>query len=60
MWVLLWMALTPAQNIEHFHIGNFANKDACVSAMSKASVLVTDKNQSVNCLWVDVNKPVDN
>jgi hypothetical protein len=54
------MALTPAQDIEHFHIGNFADKDACVSAMSKASVLVTDKNQSVNCLWVNVNKPVDN
>ena len=59
MWVLLWMALTPAQNIDHYHLGNFTDKDACVSAMSKARVMVTDKNQSVTCLWVDTNKPVD-
>jgi len=59
MWVLIWLALESGQNIDHYHIDNFHDKDACVEAMSKASVLVTSGNQSVDCLWVNVNKPVD-
>ena len=56
MWVLLWLALTPTHNMEYFHIGNYKDKDSCISAMSKASVLVTDKNQTVDCIWVDPKK----
>jgi hypothetical protein len=51
MWVLIWLALS-GQTIEHYHIGNFKNKDDCIKAMSTAAVLVTGPNQSVDCLWI--------
>ena len=41
-----------AQNVEYFHIGTFNNKDKCVSAMSEATVLVTNKNQTIDCIYV--------
>ena len=54
MWVLLWLALMPNQNMEYFHVDNYPDKDSCVSALSRASVLVTDKNQTVECIWVQM------
>ena len=57
MWILIWLALN-GQTIEHYHIGNYNDKDACIKAMSKAAVLVTGPNQSVDCLWIK-NKPVE-
>ena len=56
MWALIWLALTGAQNMEYYHLGNYEDKDTCVQAMSKASVLVTDKNQTVECIWISNNK----
>lgn len=56
MWALIWLALTSTQQMETYHLGNYADKDTCVSAMSKAAVLVTDKNQTVDCVWINVNK----
>lgn len=57
MWVLIWLALGTNQNVEYYHIDNYSSKDACVKAMSKAAVLVTNKNQTVDCLWIkDLSK----
>ena len=43
------------QNVNHFHIGNFSKEVDCQTAMSGAAVLVTSKNESVACLYVDIN-----
>jgi hypothetical protein len=56
MWALLWIALTATNQMETYHIGNYEDKETCVSAMSKASVLVTAKGQTVDCIWINVNK----
>ena len=56
MWALIWLALTSSQNMETYHLGNFEDKETCASAMSTASVLVTDKNQTVDCIYLNVNK----
>jgi hypothetical protein len=58
MWILIWLAIS-GQNIDHYHIGNYDDKDACIKGKSNASVLVTGPNQSVECLWVNTKKPVD-
>lgn len=59
MWILIWLALN-GQTIEHYHIGNYSDKQQCVDAMNKAVVLVTNENQSVDCLWVNINKKNEN
>ena len=51
MWVLVWLALL-GQNIDYFHVGTYKDKDECVKALKPASVLVTSKNQMVDCIWV--------
>ena len=56
MWALIWLALTSTQQMETYHLGNYPDKDTCVTAMSAASVLVTDKNQTVDCVWINLNK----
>jgi len=56
MWVLIWVALNTNQNIEYYHIDSYSDKDACVKAMGPASVLVTNKNQTIDCIWIkDLN-----
>jgi len=55
MWVLLWVQLMATQNVNHFHIGNYSKEVDCQSAMSAAAVLVTSKNESIACLYVDIN-----
>lgn len=52
MWILIWLAMGNSANIEYFHVNSFDNKDKCISAMKNASVLVTNKNQTIDCLWV--------
>ena len=56
MWALIWLALTGAQQMETYHLGNFQDKEECVNAMSRASVLVTDKNQTLDRIWINTNK----
>ena len=51
MWILVWLSLV-GQNIEHYHLGTFNDKDKCTKALSEAVVLVTANNQSVKCLDV--------
>ena len=53
MWILIWLAMGNAQNVEYFHVGTYDNKDKCVSAMEDASVLVTNKNQTIDCIYID-------
>jgi len=52
MWLLVWLALTSSQEMETYHLGNFTDKDSCVKAMSKATVLITNRNQTLDCFWV--------
>jgi len=52
MWLLVWLALTSSQEMETYHLGNFTDKDSCVKALSKAKVLITKNNQTLDCFWV--------
>jgi len=51
MWILVWLAL-EGQNVQYFHVKNFLDKDDCTKAMKEASVLVTNNNQTIDCIWI--------
>jgi hypothetical protein len=53
MWILLWLALGSNQDMDYFHIGTFPTKEECVKVLSKASVMVTKKTESIECILVD-------
>ncbi len=39
--------------METYHIGTFATKSECAEAFKPAIVLVSDKNQTLDCIWID-------
>jgi|TARA_R100000084_G_C4543156_1_gene96556 hypothetical protein len=55
MFVLLWLQLAAAQEINHYHVGTYETDKECQTALKEASVLVTGKNESIACLYVGVN-----
>jgi len=52
MWILLWLKLTAAQGIDHFHLGTFYRELDCNKARSEAKVLLTDNNQAMGCIFI--------
>ena len=55
MFVLLWLQLAAAQEINHFHVGTYETDKECQIALKEAAVLVTGKNESIACLYVGVS-----
>jgi hypothetical protein len=52
MWLLIWLKLTAAQGVEHFHLGTFYKELDCTAAKAEAKVLITDNNQAMDCIFV--------
>ena len=55
MWILVWLELAASQNINFYHLGSYEQERDCKTAYEKAIVLVTGKNQSMECLYVDLD-----
>jgi hypothetical protein len=55
MFVLLWLQLAAAQEVNHYHVGTYETDKECQMALKEAVVLVTGKNESIACLYVGVN-----
>ena len=51
----MWLAITGSGNMDHYHLGTFQKKDECVKALSKAAVLKTNKSQTLDCIWIELN-----
>ena len=54
MWILVWLELAAAQNINFYHLGSYEQERDCKNAYEDAIVLVTGKNQSMECLFIDM------
>ena len=59
VWILIWLQLTTTQSMSYYHVGTYDNKDECVSELSKAAVLVTNKNTALDCIPIQVDRKVD-
>jgi|TARA_B100001059_G_C17462704_1_gene392958 hypothetical protein len=53
IWILIWLQLGAGKSLDYYHIQTFDNKDACVKELSKAAVLVTHKNATIDCIPVE-------
>tara|TARA_B100001059_G_C17390494_1_gene358837 strand:- start:24 stop:212 length:189 start_codon:yes stop_codon:yes gene_type:complete len=53
IWILIWLQLGTGKSLDYYHIGTFDNKDACVEELSKAAILVTNKNSTIDCIPVE-------
>ena len=59
MWLLIWLKLVAGGGIEYYHLGNFYEELNCKKVMSEAKVLITDNNQSIDCIYVPITNIKD-
>ena len=52
MWVLVFFQLIH-NNVTHYQLGQFLNKNWCLERKAKAKVLVTTSNIALYCFEVD-------
>jgi hypothetical protein len=59
MWLLIWMKLAGGGTLEYFHMGNFYEELDCRKVQSEAKVLITDKNQAMDCIFIPITNIKD-
>lgn len=53
MFVLLWVMLTTAGELKHYHIGTHTTEQACEAELKRSKILVTSKNSKVICIKIE-------
>ena len=55
VWILLWLVLVPENGIRYYHLGTYDNETLCKTGLRDAAVMVNDKNETVECIGVQVD-----
>ncbi len=55
IWLLVWFVFVPEIGIEYYHLGTYENETFCSTALRDAAVMVNDKNETVECIGVQVD-----
>lgn len=56
MWLLIWLKLSTVDGMSYYHLGTFYEELECRAAKGEASVLVTDNNQTMDCIYIPRQK----
>jgi len=54
-WLLIWFVFVPELGIKYYHLGTYENETFCGTALRDAAVMVNDKNETVECIGVQVD-----
>jgi len=55
IWLLVWFVFVPEIGIKYYHLGTYENETFCSTALRDAAVMVNDKNETVECIGVQVD-----
>tara|TARA_R110000803_G_scaffold136678_1_gene203597 strand:+ start:506 stop:688 length:183 start_codon:yes stop_codon:yes gene_type:complete len=55
VWILMWFVVVPEQGVRYYSLGEYANETLCKAGMKGATVMVNDKNETIECIGVKVN-----
>ena len=55
IWMLIWFVVVPEQGVKYYHLSTHENETMCNSALKDALVMVNDKNETVECIGVQVD-----
>jgi hypothetical protein len=50
MWALVWLQMVSGQQVETFHINNYASQKECSERRESAEVMVTHAGAAVVCI----------
>lgn len=55
MFLLIWFNAVPEQGVRYHHLGTFNNETLCMAELRIASVLVNNKQETLECIGVRIN-----
>jgi hypothetical protein len=55
IFLLIWFIVIPEQGVRYHHLSTHANETLCRAQLKHASVLVSDKNQMLECVGVKLD-----
>lgn len=56
MWLLMWFVFMEDQGVRYHHLDTFTAETLCTVNLKKASVMVNDKSETIECVFVDIKK----
>lgn len=54
LFLLIWFRAVPDVGVSYHHLGSFDNETKCETELRRASVLVNDKLETIECIQVQV------
>ena len=54
-WILIWFVVVPEVGVRYYHLGTYENETMCEAALSDASVIVNDKQETIECIGIQLN-----
>ena len=54
-WLLIWFVFVPDVGVKYYHLGTYENETFCSTALRDAAVMVNDKNETVECIRIQID-----
>ena len=55
VWILIWFVVVPENGVRYYHLGTYDNETLCKVGLKDASVMVNDKNETIECIGVKID-----
>lgn len=55
IFLLIWFNAVPEQGVRYHHLGTFDNETICQAQLRIASVLVNNKQETLECIGVQID-----
>ena len=56
MWLLIWFVFVPDQGVRYHHLNTYTAETLCTVNLKKASVMVNDKSETLECIYVNTKQ----
>ena len=56
MWLLIWFVFVPDQGVRYHHLNTYTAETLCTVNLKRASVMVNDKSETLECIYVDTKQ----
>lgn len=55
VFILIWFVVVPDIGVKYYHLGTYDNETMCETALREASVMVNNKQETIECIGVQLN-----
>ncbi len=55
VWILIWFVVVPENGVRYYHLSTYDNETLCKVGLRDASVMVNDKNETIECIGVKID-----